>query len=335
MNGDNTHHVSRKYSRRAFEIVPVTERNRSMKNLINDMLLHIKAFDGDIFGGVVRDYRIGGTIYVRNINCRIDSLLLQVFIQSLQLYFNVHEISVDFDNNFAGLVKHIKVSHKVEDDDSILYTTETGSNRSYYVYIDIVVMSRVEWMKLPCDFDVNILAENTHSLFIRVPYICLNKYTDRINYVMDRIKSNTFCCLESSYMKTPEHVKTHIDKACKLVLRGWIMDDNLLGDATWVVGTWQIMSNGLRMVRRGYDKNEYDKMVCAKECSICNEEFKKQDIVINTKCNHNFHWHEPFPGRTFNGKTESSSNVVACCKGLKEWVCRGNITCPICRQVMF
>jgi hypothetical protein len=54
------------------------------------------------------------------------------------------------------------------------------------------------------------------------------------------------------------------------------------------------------------------------------------DIVINTKCNHNFHWHEPLPWRTFNG---GSSNV-ACCKGLKEWVSRGNITCPVCRQVM-
>lgn len=313
----------------------MNEKTRSMKRLIDALLLHIKAFDGDVFGGVIRDYRVGGMIYVKDINCRIDNLLLQVFIQSLQVYFDVQEISVDVGGHFADYIKRIKVCRKNDEMDSLLYSVPSGGtgNVYSYVYLDIVVMSRSEWMRLPCDFDVNLLAENSHSLFMRTPCLLLNRHTDKLNHIMERIKMNAFCSLETSYTKTPEQVKTMIDRACKLVIRGWVMDDSLLGDMTWVVGAWQIISNGLRMVRKGFDRNEYDKMASMKDCSICNEEFKRTDIVINTKCNHNFHWQEPLPGSA--SASRSGCNNVVCCKGLKEWVSRGNITCPICRQLMF
>lgn len=307
----------------------MNEKTRSMKSLIDALLLHIKAFDGDVFGGVVRDYRVGGTIYVKDLNCRMDNLVLQVFIQSLQVYFDVQEISVDVGGNFADYIKRIKVRRKIDEMDSILYTAPLGT--ASYVHLDIIVMSRSEWMRLPCDFDVNLLAENSHSLFIRTPCLSLNRHADKLNYIMERIKGNTFCSLESSYTKTPEQVMELIDRACKLVTRGWVMDDTLLKKGTWVVGTWQIMSNGLKMVRKGYDKTEYDKMTFMKDCSICNEEFKRTDIVINTKCNHNFHWQEPL----HESASRSGCNNFVCCKGLKEWVSRGNITCPICRQLMF
>ncbi len=307
-----------------------SEKARQMKGLIDAMLLHIKAFDGDVFGGVVRDYRVGGTTYVKDINCRIDNLVLQVFLQSLHVYFTVEDIGVEVGGQFADYCKRIKVYRKDEERDSLLYTSNrvSGSSGACYVYIDIVVMSRAEWMRLPCDFDINLLAENTHSLFLRIPYITLNQFTDKLNHVMDRIKQNTFCTLESSYAKTPDQVKTLIDRACRFVSRGWVMDDSLVGDKIWVVGTWQYLSNGLRMVRKGYNRSEYDKMISMKDCSICNEEFKKSDIVINTKCNHNFHWQEGMPR---GGDVGCNST----CKGLKEWVNRGNITCPICRQLMF
>jgi len=308
----------------------MNDKTRTMKELIDALILHIKAFDGDVFGGVVRDYRVGGMVYVKDINCRLDNLVLQVFIQTLQVYFDVQEVSVEIGGHFADYIKKIKVSRKTDEMDSLLYMSGSGNVFSY-VYLDIVVMSRIEWMRLPCDFDINLLAENSHSLYMRVPCVLLNRYTDKINHVMNRIKGNTFCSLENSYTKTPEQVKTLVDRACKLVTRGWIMDDSLLGDKTWVVGAWQIMSNGLRMVRKGYDRVEYDKMLSKKECSICNEEFKRTDIVINTKCNHNFHWQEPLHGSA----SRSECGHTVCCKGLKEWVSRGNITCPICRQIMF
>lgn len=325
--------TSKRSSRRQYN-TSVNDKTRAMKELIDALLLHIKAFDGDIFGGTIRDYRIGGTVYVKDINCRLDNLVLQVFIQSLQVYFDVQEISVDVGGHFVDYIKRIKVSRKNEDASCLLYLP-CGDSIYSYVYVDIVVVSRAEWMRLPCDFDVNLLAENSHSLYMRVPYISLNRFTDKINHVIERIKNNTFCSLESSYTKTPEQVKTLVDKACKFVTRGWIMDDTLLGDTTWVVGTWHIMTNGLKMVRKGYNQAAYDKMLSKKECSICNEEFKRTDVVINTKCNHNFHWQEPLHGSASQCLSRSGNSTIVCCKGLKEWVSRGNITCPICRQLMF
>jgi len=306
------------------------ERSRAMKALIDDILLHIKAFDGDVFGGVVRDYKTMGTVYVRDINCRIDNIMLQVFLQTLNVYYNVQEICLDVGGYFVGFAKRVKVSRKdIAEDDSILYSSNYPT--SVFVYLDIVLMSRNEWMRLPCDFDVNLLAENSNSLFLRSHYVSLHKYTDRLNFVTTRIKDNTFCLLEDANMKTPEQLNVIIDRAARMVMRGWVMDDTLLGDKSWVISTWSLLSNQLRMVRKKYDKAKYDKMVSMKECAICNEEIKKCDIVINTRCNHVFHWQD-YP---VNNRNNSNNESLHSCKGLKEWVRRGNITCPVCRQLMF
>lgn len=309
----------RQSGRRAFDNCT---RYKMMKKLIDALLLHIKAFDGDIFGGTIRDYRVRGTVHIKDINCRIDHTLLHVFIQSLHPYFEVDEVVVELGGSFADYIKKIRVTLKNDNYDNRCYT-----------YVSIVVMPRLEWMRLPCDFDVNLLAENANSRFVRYPCLMLNRYTDKLNHVVERIQSNTFCSLETCYNKTPEQIKTLIDTASGLVSRGWIMDDALFGDRTWVVSSWHLITNGLRMVRKGFDNHQCDKMFASKECSICNEEFKSTDILINTKCNHNFHWNE-FSTNSHSAASRSSRQSV-CCKGLKEWVNRGNITCPICRQVMF
>jgi RING-like zinc finger len=303
------------------------ERNMLMKKLIDDVIIHIKAFDGDVYGGVVRDYSVGNVVYIQDINCRLDNSVLHLFMQTLYVYFDIEEITVELGGSFANYRKKIKVMMKDRESDNILYSTSSQLQRVPYVYVDIVTMCRIEWMRLPCDFDVNVLAENSHSLYIRVPYNSLNKHSDRLNFVRDRIKDTTFCSLEDSCLKIPEQVIGLIDRALRLVMRGWVMDDMLLGDKTWVLSQWNVLSNELKMVRKKYDKNKYDQMVCNAECAICNEEFKPTDTVINTRCNHNFHWNDMCATYLPNKSIR--------CKGLKEWVKRGKITCPVCRQFMF
>lgn len=302
------------------------DRKMMMKKLIDDVLIHIKAFDGDVYGGVVRDYSVGNVLYIQDINCRLDNSVLHLFIQTLYVYFDVEEIGVELGGSFVDYRKKIKVMTK-DMDSSITYSTSSYKHKIPYVFVDIVIMSRIEWMRLPCDFDINILAENSHSLYVRVPYNLLNKYSDRLNFVRDRIKNTTFCSLEDNYMKTPEQVISLIDRALRLVMRGWIMDDMLLGDKTWVLSQWNVLGNELKMVRKKYDKDKYEQMVCNTECAICNEEFKPTDIAINTRCNHNFHWNDMC--------ATYLPNKAIRCKGLKEWVKRGKITCPVCRQFMF
>lgn len=296
-----------------------------MKQLIDNVIVHIKAFDGDVYGGVVRDYSVGNIVYIQDINCRLDNSILNLFMQTLFVYFDVEEISVEIGGSFTDLRKKIKVMMKDKESNNILYSTT--SQRVPYVFVDIVMMSRMEWMRLPCDFDVNVLAENSHSLYIRVPYNSLNKYTDRLKFVRDRIQDTTFCALEDSFSKTPEQIIGLVDRALRLIMRGWIMDDTLLGNKTWVLSQWNVLSNELKMVRKNYDKDKYEQMTCSMECAICNEEFQPTDIVINTKCNHNFHWNDLCATYLPNKSVR--------CKGLKEWVKRGKISCPVCRQFMF
>jgi hypothetical protein len=302
------------------------DRKMMLKKLIDDVLIHIKSFDGDVYGGIVRDYSVGNVVYIQDINCRLDNSVLHLFMQTLFVYFDVEEINVELGGSFADFRKKIKVMMK-DKEDNIFYSTSSQTQRVPYVFVDIVIMSRIEWVRLPCDFDVNVLTENSHSLSIRVPYNSLNKYNDKLNFVRERIKDTTFCSLEDSYMKTPEQIISLVDRALRLVMRGWVMDDMLLGDKTWVLSQWSVLSNGLKMVRKKYDKEKYEQMICSTECAICNEEFKPTDIVINTRCNHNFHWNDICATYLPNKSVR--------CKGLKEWVKRGKITCPVCRQFMF
>jgi hypothetical protein len=59
------------------------------------------------------------------------------------------------------------------------------------------------------------------------------------------------------------------------------------------------------------------------ECAICQEDFLPDDIVVNTACNHNFHWFCRCGGT--GGKS-----------GLYTWVhCEGQTSCPSCRSHMF
>ena len=297
-------------------------KNNMLRKLLDDIVLHVKAFDGDVYGGFVRDYRIGKSLYVKDINCRLDNTVLLLFMQTLNVYFDVEEMSVEIGGTFADYRKKIKVMGKHVDDNNLFYSSLV--TKKPYVYVDIVIMSRVEWMRLPCDFDVNILAENAHSMFIRVPYNSLNKYSDRLNYIKDRVENRFFSSLDDNNNKTPEQIVCSIEKAMRMIMKGWIMDDALLGNKTWVIAQWSLLNNQMRMIRKKLDKDKYDKMTSMTECAICNEEFKSSDIIINTMCSHNFHWNEM-----------CTTYISTRCKGLKEWVKRGNINCPICRQIMF
>ena len=144
------------------------DRKILMKKLIDDVIIHIKAFDGDVYGGVVRDYSIGNIVYIQDINCRLDNSILNLFMQTLYVYFDVEETGVELGGSFVDYRRKIKVTTKDNQPNNIQYST--SMQRIPYVFVDIILMSRIEWMRLPCDFDINILAENSHSLYIRNPY---------------------------------------------------------------------------------------------------------------------------------------------------------------------
>ena len=54
-----------------------------------------------------------------------------------------------------------------------------------------------------------------------------------------------------------------------------------------VLFKWKNVNKDIRLL---YSEDEKKKLVNNNECTICGSKFNDEDIVINTKCNHNFHW---------------------------------------------
>jgi hypothetical protein len=281
------------------------DKGKAMRGLIEELILHIKAFDGDIYGGVLRDYKSSGIPYIKDINCRIDNIVLYVFINILQLHFEVKELTTPFSNYFVDYSKKLQVYPK--------------HDSSVYAILDIVTLSRSEWMRLPCDFDVNVLAENSISSFIRSNYVSMNKFVDKYGHVQKRIREGQFALLEPCSQKSADEVKQLIDRGTRLLSRQWIMDDSIQGKDSWIVNYWIMMTTAGVFVRSSFDTKQVEMLKAQCECSLCGEAFQPNDVVLNTKCNHNFHWS--------NDAVEGKS-----CKGLREWMRLGNSSCPICRK---
>lgn len=300
-----------------------------MREFINDIVMHVKAFDGDIYGSIMREFRINNNILISNINCRVDLCLLHYLLQVLCLHFEVSEIPqiMENTNTFTDYLKRYKI-HPKRTYSSIKGRYYDISNpQDYSIQLHVTTMSRMDWLRLPCDFDVNILGENSTSMYMRSSYLCLNKYVDRINHITNRIKQNTFSILDPTCHKTSVTIISVVDKAAKLCSNGWLMDDTLWGDNSWIVNTWLKFQLRPKQCRTFYTENKLNQLTNLDECPLCNEKFHPCDVVINTKCNHNFHWSYV--------RRQNENGEVNVCKGVKEWVRMGNLTCPCCRNYMF
>jgi hypothetical protein len=291
-------------------------KKMALELLIDDIIVHIKAFDGDIYGGVIRDYKISNNTYIKDINCRVDVFMFSAFLNTLHLHFDVTDYPKYYKHQFINIIKSLQIRPKYSN------ISNTSDTNDVSVTLEIIVMTRAEWMRLPCDFDINLFAENSQSRYIRAHYNVLDKYVDILTHVNKRIKAGQFALLEPTSNKTASEVLRCVDKARRLVTRGWMMDDSTLMKNSWVINSWYLLQSHAQECRRSYEPKQIEQMQLSCECSVCNETFNRMDIVINTKCNHNFHW---------NSCTPNSSR----CLGLREWVRLGNMTCPLCREQMF
>lgn len=268
--------------------------------LIDSLKENIKAFNGDIYGHILT-IDAEDILQPITLQCRIDLFLYSVFIQVLNVHFDVQAFPMVF-NEYMSINKQ--------------YIVKMKGNPTAQVTLDVSFQTNVEWFKLPCDFDVNLLAENATSIFLRTNYICLDKFIDKIGFVKKRIKQKKFTIIDMTMCRTTDKIKLLVDRSQNMIQRGWVMDDLLFGDAIWNINMWLTYQMRPHACRVHYDKKKLDLLTSLNECPLCNEQFDSCDIVVNTRCNHNFHWCD-------------SNNK---CKGLSEWLRRGNISCPVCRK---
>ena len=136
---------------------------------------------------------------------------------------------------------------------------------------------------------------------------------DKINVIKDRVCKKKFCAVEPIYAHLPpKQVACIIESAIKMVSNDWFMDDFVQKEKSWIVARWANVCNKALEIRQSVDIKRCD------ECCLCQEKFKQDDIILNTVCNHNYHWN----------CGENS--------GLVQWVkVQGKLSCPFCRNNMF
>jgi hypothetical protein len=288
--------------------------------LFETIIKTVKAFDGDVYGSVIRDFKINKNTDVAHMHCRIDVHLMSVFGQTLNVLFDVIELPI-YIGGPIGLIKRYLLTPK-----PFYPCTSHGTVLPLPVILEAAMMTKSEWSRQPCDLDVNLFAENGSSRYIRTDYHILHKFVDRYEHLMQRIKNMKFCVVDFSTCKSMALVRAFVDNTMSMIVNGWTMDDLIWGDETWVVNKWITFQMRPKDIRTKYTIHKIERMLAQDECMLCNEKFSPTDIVINTRCNHNFHW----------GPCQSSDdNGAIKCYGLVEWVKQNKITCPCCRTAMF
>jgi hypothetical protein len=283
----------------------------------NSIIQIIKAFDGDIYGSVVRDFKIGKRVDIANINCRVDYAILNVFIQTLNAVYDVCEL--------PPRIGGIMVNNKRLCLSSKLAGQHTSQQSEHSIILEIGFLSRIEWLRLPCNLDVNLFAESSSSRYLRSEYHALRRFVDRFDFITQRIEHMKFCLIDMTACKSIEQIRVFIDKVLDMIEKGWTMDDLIWGDDSWIINKWLTMQLRPKDVRTKYSDSKIERMLSQNECMLCNERFHPLDIVINTRCNHNFHW----------SCCHNTADGSIRCHGLVEWVKRDKTSCPCCRTVMF
>lgn len=273
-------------------------------HIINDIISTAKIFAGDVFGGAVRDFRIGGNSDIKDVDIRLDSYYYKPFLTLMSTKYKIEQhlpckkyngITI---NTFEVSPKHIGLVFKP-------------------IFVDIVIMTHKIFRVSFIDFDVNLLTENDSSLFLRVVPYAMKYLPDKLQFIKDRISKKNFSCLDTfKGERALDDLIIIIEKSIKMTLKNWEMDDCLQNKSTWVVGKWGQFVQ--RKHKKKYSHEQHKQLVANEECSLCYEKFKSDDIILNTACNHNFHW-----------KCNHTN-------GLAFWVKdREKNTCPCCRSDMF
>lgn len=294
--------------------------DKIMHKEIDNIIKIIKAFNGDIIGGFVRDRYAGvtttylpphlqkePTAELRDLDCRIDKNMLMCFVNVMNVQYHIYERPTS-----PNYIRMDVVSYMVSKRDS---NNTDGDGRA--LQLDVLCCSVLNWHTYAIDFDVNLLTENINSLQIR-PIICaaLANIPDRFNHVMKRLRQRTFAC-PSLPVGNFDDILVLIMRSADLVKRRWTMDDYYMGALSWVVARWSTLRTTPTKVRTKQATHERSIMTQRKDCCLCHENFVDDDIVFNSGCNHNFHWQcGGVPGA-----------------GIHEWfsVKRG-FACPCCRQ---
>jgi hypothetical protein len=194
------------------------------------------------------------------------------------------------------------------------------------IFSDTMNLSEKDYLihKTTNNIDCNMIATNIDSIYLvnndllkqhTTSYPQKNEIT--LDAILPRIMYKKFC-----FVKKIHQLELHmnnINEAIRMIRNGWVMDDYCQGKNSCVLVKWaNIKNNNYRLK---YTVDEYQNIYEQTQCAICGSDFNECDIVINTKCNHTFHY-------ICNSQTASSLDEL----GLRNWITNYNNNCPTCRR---
>ena len=281
------------------------ETKQRKMHVIAHVAQYVKAFNGDVFGSFVRDWIFRGESHVRDLDCRIDANLYDIFIKILSTIYKVERVDIDDQYDFFRVnILTYKISPYVLSFDKFEDFT-----------IDIVPLTVEQFSTTPSDFDVNLLIENSVKTYLKFIPSCFSPFIDKIGYIRQRIAEKRFCLVERS---TTEAITSRlIERSIKMVKNQWKMDDAFLKEKSWIVTKWTELYFNTEKCRMYLSDTKRKIIVACSECTLCQHKFAATDIVVNLSCHHSFHW-------------QCNERI-----GLKNWVTdQCKTSCPNCRKSM-
>ena len=289
-----------------------------------DKLINIiQALNGNIFGETIRDYSIRNKLLDKNFNninfnniniIFNNNTIIKYFIRILSFNYEIYKESA---NNIHSINSKIITYNLIY---NYLYNNEYKAKILKLHIFPISLCNFLKYKnieKLTYDLDCNQFFMNSHSLYLNHNKYYLNNYIfenltfNNFNIQFNRIRNEKFSFIKKN-INFSDYIY-NIDQAYSLVNNGWIMDDfhNPVRDTSCILLKWR--NRDKDNYRYNYNTEKYKKLKNNDSCTICGVNFTSECIVINTSCNHNFHWY-------------CNNN-----HGLKYWIQNHNNNCPICR----
>lgn len=264
----------------------------------------IKLFNGIIYGEYISNYYINNLLCNNKKNSNFTKINIIFYSKNELLYFiRILYINFEIYNNNTYI-------NNANSKDFTIILKSIIDNKYYRKIYKLNILNINEYFLNNNNIDINLVSLNKNSLILLKHYNKNNININNFDIILKRIINKKF-----SFIYEECNIKNlikNIEESINLIKNDWIMDDFNLGNKSIVILYWKnIFKNNFRC---NLDEKEYDKIKSYDSCCICSCPFKDDDIIINTKCHHNFHW-----------------NCNKDLSGLEHWITNFSDNCPVCR----
>ena len=244
-----------------------------------------------------QQYNLNGLI--RNTLLSLDAIIfhfMNLYNTDITLYSLLNFYNNFTLNNLVSLIKSI-IPHNINfnvlknyNNYYILYFTDI-TNNNIVLIVHLFTMSLINFMNYSVEsyYDINNIINNYYGFTIMPNYHLNNSIILTYDNLIQRIYNKKFSYISPDMDEVYDHIKNKnckltlpistiinkINYAYKLILIGWIMDENV--QKSWTINYYNSYKKFLNLIK-------FKNVKCvAKECEYCNKKLKLDDVIFNSK----------------------------------------------------